>query len=517
MVSTSVSTKASFNEQLLQEETARKARFLVQVCWISISLNVTLTIITLALALSPTRNVSFASIGSYAFFTAIAVVCKHLAKTGRLTYASWLFLSFGLVVLSLSAAQSGTASPPMLGFLLTISLAIALLKTRETLALTSLCLLFTLGLFLYQNIFGLYTPPVVSEEVGLISNILLNLVIVPIIIAILIIPARSQTRALQAQNARLQAALEELALNQQAGQLVSVQMLGLASELKATASQQTSSSEQQVSVVAELNAAASELTTTASHVSILAEQVSRAISQVASDSEQIEQTTHLSTRQSEEGQLAVNYTVSMSAEVAELQQQQLETLTNLKTKTAKMRRVLDLLKNITEETHLLSLNAAIEAAGAGQHGERFRVVAQEVKTLASRAGHSSQEVVEIIREIETSTDKAVDAVQYGYHKAREMEEIAGRSGKVIEKMQEIAAQSHNQAVLISHAAQEVTELSATIKTATSQQQSASQQVLEALNELSITAEQSASGSRVVSSTAVNIEKVSYNLKVTLAA
>ena len=63
-------------------------------------------------------------------------------------------------------------------------------------------------------------------------------------------------------------------------------------------------------------------------------------------------------------------------------------------KSAKMRTILDLLKSIAAETHLLSLNASIEAAGAGEQGVRFGVVAQEVKHLATRSSSASKEVVQ---------------------------------------------------------------------------------------------------------------------------
>src|SRR3569623_982112 len=120
----------------------------------------------------------------------------------------------------------------------------------------------------------------------------------------------------------------------------------------------------------------------------------------------------------------------------------------LSSRHVKMLRILDLLNSIAAETHLLSLNAAIEAVGAGEHGERFSVVAQEVKNLANRSSAASREVLAIVQEIEQVTTEVVEVAESGYTKAQEMAQEAEQTGVVIDGMRQISEEAQQQAASI---------------------------------------------------------------------
>ena len=327
----------------------------------------------------------------------------------------------------------------------------------------------------------------------------------------------NQNREVEKALGQLQVANQSIEQRQQNSKDVSREVLNLAGVLKNTAGQQAQGSQEQAGAVVQINSSMSELSATAINIADLARQVRQAAETITGESRQIEATTARTSAQSEKGRGAVGQTVAVSSEVGQLYQQLLATMDELNTRHHKMRRILDLLGSIAAETHLLSLNAAIEAAGAGEYGERFGVVAHEVKDLASRSSQASKEVVTIVHEIEEVTGQAITSAQDGFRKAREMEEVAAQAGTVIEEMRQLSEEAHEQAFNISDSAKKMQELSGIIKNATEQQRTANQQVLNALSGLTVIAQQTASGSTNVSKTAVNLEKVSARLSVTLVS
>ena len=173
------------------------------------------------------------------------------------------------------------------------------------------------------------------------------------------------------------------------------------------------------SVVEQTNSQMAEQRQASSEASQAASNVNDNIGVVAENTETAANEATLANDKVSEGRQVVNKTAETIEKLADDMAAASTAVTQLEEDTGSVGMILDVIRGIAEQTNLLALNAAIEAARAGEQGRGFAVVADEVRSLASKTQQSTEEINTLISQLQQNAAKAVSTMQTGTEQARE--------------------------------------------------------------------------------------------------
>jgi twitching motility protein PilJ len=274
------------------------------------------------------------------------------------------------------------------------------------------------------------------------------------------------------------------------------ELRGLVGRVTTTAEQVTSASNQAQSISTELLAASQKQSREIQETGQAVLEMAVHITDVSKSANESAEVARQSVTAAEQGSKAVENAIKGMNEIREQIQETSKRIKRLGESSQEIGEITELISDITEQTNVLALNAAIQAASAGEAGRGFSVVAEEVQRLAERSGEATKQIGALVRTIQTDTHDAVAAMEkstQGVVEGAKLSDAAGAalldirrvSNQLAELIQGISSATEQQATSANGVAQNIQN----ILTVTEQTQEGTQQTAHSIRELSKLAEE----------------------------
>jgi len=271
-------------------------------------------------------------------------------------------------------------------------------------------------------------------------------------------------------------------------------IIKLTSAVEATASAGTEIS----SSAEEMAAGAQEQSSQTTEIAGAVEQMTKTILETSQNSSKSAEAAKKAGAIANEGGKVVDQTIAGMNRIADVVKKSAETVHALGRSSDQIGEIVQVINDIADQTNLLALNAAIEAARAGEQGRGFAVVADEVRKLAERTTKATKEIAVMIKQIQKDTGGAVESMNRGTEEVEKGKVLADQAGKSLKE--------------IIVGVEQVVDMSMQVAAASEEQSSAAEQISKNIEAISNVTHESAAGIQQIARSAEDLSRLTVNLQ-----